>query len=42
MKGLGCFKFANGDSYEGDIYDAMKHGKGTYYYNNGGRYEGFW
>jgi len=33
-------RFTSGARYEGDWFDNKKHGKGTYYYTDGSRYEG--
>ena len=41
--GRGKITFASGASYEGDFYENMFHGNGTYIQpNNTGKYEGAW
>ena len=40
MEGLGTYKFANGNVYEGEWNDDKSHGKGTYIFKNGNKYVG--
>ena len=38
----GKYNFSTGTSYEGELKDGMFHGKGTLYFENGGKYEANW
>lgn len=38
--GLGVYKYANGDVYEGQFKDGYMHGKGLYRFSDGDTYEG--
>lgn len=42
MSGRGNFNFFNQDEYIGDFKSNYFHGKGTYYYADGDRYDGYW
>ena len=39
---FGSLRYANGDSYEGQFYNGLKHGKGKLVQNNGVAYNGEW
>lgn len=34
--------YSNGERYDGEIFERVRHGFGIYYYGNGDRYEGMW
>jgi len=34
--------YSNGERYDGEIFERVRHGFGIYYYQNGDRYEGMW
>jgi len=38
----GKYNFSTGTSYEGELKDGMFHGKGTLFFENGGKYEANW
>lgn len=41
--GLGTMMYANGDMYEGQWSNDVKHGQGTFFYiNKGRRFDGVW
>jgi hypothetical protein len=35
-------EYARGDTYEGQVFQGLKHGKGTYVWGNGAKYDGDW
>lgn len=41
-EGFGVYKFVNGNKYEGQWHNHMKHGDGKFYYQNGELYIGEW
>ena len=42
MRGFGTRTWDDGDHYEGDFRDGVRHGCGTLDYGNGTRYQGEW
>lgn len=42
MEGYGVYRWRNGDLYEGEFHNGLKHGKGTYTQIQGSSYEGLW
>lgn len=40
IQGYGQMTYSNGDKYEGDFMNGMKHGKGSIVYYNGDQYHG--
>ena len=41
-KRLCTFKFHSGDLFSGNFKDGLKHGKGTYIWSNGRKFDGSW
>ena len=39
-EGHGVYRYFDGDTYEGEWCDNMRHGKGISHHVNGGKYEG--
>lgn len=39
-QGFGLQSFMNGDMHKGEYHEGFMHGKGNYYWHNGGHYEG--
>ncbi len=40
MEGVGIFRYANGDSFEGTFLKGTRYGQGKYTYRDGGYYQG--
>ncbi len=40
--GKGKYDFSTGTKYDGELKDGMMHGKGTLFFENGGKYEATW
>ena len=39
---MGVETWIDNSKYEGEYHKCKKHGKGTYYYNDGSKYSGEW
>ena len=42
VKGSGVYTWKNGDIYDGDWVDGMKHGYGVWKNKGGDQYQGYW